>query len=762
MKNKDIYTNTKKNAYMQTNIINDKEKKNENETNSYHLINDENNNNLSSINNNKNTLILDKHNNLDLNKNKKNKTNQTLNDKSTENGNLIHIINKTNKHSNNKLLKPKTDYTSFYDSGLKLQEVISTNETSTPKTTDSIASLFSNNDGTNQDKTTGSKKKTSAKSKINNIQSDLLVKQAFMKIANKDQSTINDEANLSIEKRATKRKNDKNDDEELREFMKTRPEFKDKKNLTEPLKAKLRILINNKKKLEQTERELIRDRARGLFDDSHSSHSSSSTLSHPNNVSAIQNASLNSSLTTTNNISIEVRRSVSSTPSPTNNESVIADDNKSGNIENNNTNVNLSIEYDNDEVFDITDENPFDLGMHRSKRIKSIEQSIYQDTFENIQQTIQNTKNEIQVTMNTISEISNELLKVEQIHENDQKLTLEIQTKQIESFRLECENKKVDKNIMESDIQTMMSRQETSRTKQAENNKDILINIQKRRENYQNKLNNLNFQLDALISQKHKSPTKDSINISSDQHSLNNNGTANNNQPSINTSQESSNENTILLENNILKPPPISNNALPLTSSNLMNIKTKSSIGSTVGQAQQLHSILSQTHHSSKDTTKSTINDTEKEQSSNNNHAAENKENNADGASTSNKNNNNHQTTSHKWPHFNLNGSSFETFKNSLNKNHNPFIFAREINKQISSETDFQLYLKSRNHDTDNKLAKQIEEISKPDGVRNDLLLPPRSSEDWYDLKYIRPSYDVYLVGDGLKNFTDDIYVRTS
>lgn len=342
----------------------------------------------------------------------------------------------------------KTDYTSFYDSGLKLQEVISTNETSTPKSNDSIASLFSNNDGIKHENLTSSKKKTSTKKELNKITNDLLVKQAFMQIANKDQSKIIDEANLNLEKKAIKRKNDKNDDEELREFMKTRPEFNNKKNLTEPLKAKLRILINNKKKLEQTERELIRDRARGLFDDINSSHSStsSSTTNQSINVSIIgnntQNAPLNTSLTSVNNTSIEIHRGTESTLAPTSNDSIVCENNKS----NSNDNL-LPMEDENDEVFELNDESITDLSIHRSKRIKSVEQSIYQDTFENIQQTIQNTKNEIQLTNETINEISAELLKVEKIHENDYKVTLEIQTKQLEAFRLDCDHKKIEKKL---------------------------------------------------------------------------------------------------------------------------------------------------------------------------------------------------------------------------------------------------------------------------------------------------------------------------
>lgn len=54
----------------------------------------------------------------------------------------------------------------------------------------------------------------------------------------------------------------------------------------------------------------------------------------------------------------------------------------------------------------------------------------------------------------------------------------------------------------------------------------------------------------------------------------------------------------------------------------------------------------------------------------------------------------------------------------------------------------------------------QLLHINKPIDEQDKKILPPRESEDWYDLKYLRPSYDVYIIGDGLKDYTDDIYVR--
>jgi hypothetical protein len=230
-------------------------------------------------------------------------------------------------------------------------------------------------------------------------------------------------------------------------------------------------------------------------------------------------------------------------------------------------------------------------------------------------------------------------------------------------------------------------------------------------------------------------------------------------------SKESSDENSTLLESNKIKSP--SNKQTSFSPSKSVHISCNPSESSSFDPIKHLNSNSKQ--NVSPNVTPNAKTNYNSNKQSKCSRAEDNKENNIERTNSSKKINNEEinpnktdksEQPNQNWPHFNSDGSSFETFKKSLNNNQNPFIFARELNKKISHEAEHQLFLKKRNHDIDIRLGKQLEELKKPDGIRNDFLLPPRSSEDWYDLNYLRPSYDVYLVGDSLKNFTDDIYVR--
>ncbi len=595
--------------------------------------------------------------------------------------------------------------------------------------------------------------KSSVKNKFSNLTNDLAIKQSFMQLSNKDQSSIIEEANINREKKAAqKRKVNKadtgdDDEDELREFMKSRPEFDGKKNLTEALKKKLRVLISNKKKLEQTERELAVDKARGIYgnqDYNTSSNSSTSSSSSQVNIDT-STASVNK------NLSLEKCRGLDSTLGQASNGSVISETNISNNHSNIN-NMEESLFTVDDDVFETNDVvNNDSYQNQRPKRIKSTEQSLYHDTFENIQPTIQSTMSEIQLTTDKLTEISSEILKIEQIHESDTRSIIEIQNKQIESFRSDCILKKTDEQVMESDIKNMTNRHMLSRDAQTQSNNLILSNIRLRRDNEQNKLNTLNAQLKELINQKSKTSTI-SLEPKNIAHRFDN---VNEHHDDTSDNNKFAFENSTLLGNSLSDTLDTNKNLKTKEIMNNLSKATSTSLNNPDQMSLNAQKKVTNTENTPTATSKESKNKQNQEKIN-----GEIKANNIQIEPNVSQNLTTSPSNRQKPPNPCTNALTFDSFKQSLSNNPNLFEFTNNLKKQMSNESDFQINLKKRNAEIDAKLNIQLQELKKPDGIRNDYLLPPKTSEDWYDLKYIRPSYDVYLVGSGLKNFSDDIYKR--
>lgn len=76
------------------------------------------------------------------------------------------------------------------------------------------------------------------------------------------------------------------------------------------------------------------------------------------------------------------------------------------------------------------------------------------------------------------------------------------------------------------------------------------------------------------------------------------------------------------------------------------------------------------------------------------------------------------------------------------------------------NEKQWSNHLLERNRKIDSMLAERLTEIKKPAEVMNTLILPDKESEEWYDLKYIRESYDVFIFSNGFDKFKTDVTKR--
>jgi len=79
----------------------------------------------------------------------------------------------------------------------------------------------------------------------------------------------------------------------------------------------------------------------------------------------------------------------------------------------------------------------------------------------------------------------------------------------------------------------------------------------------------------------------------------------------------------------------------------------------------------------------------------------------------------------------------------------------------ISNNQYWQIALKERNDKIDVAVAQKINEMKKPIEQRNLNLLPNQSAEEWYDIRYCnRESWEVYIFGNGLVHYKDDMTQR--
>jgi hypothetical protein len=700
-----------------------------------------------------------------------------------KNGNNNEDLKSRPLYKNNKIYNFKANYVSLYDSDLSLQdELPGTSNDQNKEQCRVIMNLLNdeeqntNNAILNKHTKMNGKPSSEKSKKTGIISNDLVIKHAFQNLSNKSDAVFMEDATNNLARsRSNKRKNQLDEVEEkaMREYMKSKPELENKKNLTQNMISKLRLLMRNEKRQTELQSELNIDKQPLLFKQPHwesdsylkaplptspfgtPSHNNTSIFEFNNDSIYSQNyqsPKVNSSNSLLNFLdkSNERRRASSTKCSE-------EADISTATIENKSSQLNIN---DEDDIILLQNQKS-------SKKLKQSNSLTTTTTPDHLKVKKDQINMEINEKLALINTLKQEHHKVIIIHEKDMQATIEIQEKQLQQYRNKAISEKMPDNCIAIEISNLTKRQAQSREKQAADNnlisETMLLKILNEEETlrmlemqlleYNNKINQAKSTdkcplTSTAIKSKETDQRKEILQALTDNDGTykplfnsnknENNGDNGNKQQvsemevsisSTETNNKNPNEKTTDSDesNKLSQPNDKAIEKLVINQTDQANIT----------QIQKDINLHPSTEHEKQQTGDETTKQTSKEDKI------------PDEIKPADEKDKNQNTIPSKT--FNFTNRNWCFTSGGLTTN-----LEDEINKELKLKQS----IRERNNKIDEKIRNQLEELKKPPEERNLFILPPNTSEDWYDLNYIRPSYDVYIIGEGLKNYTSDIHVR--
>jgi len=112
------------------------------------------------------------------------------------------------------------------------------------------------------------------------------------------------------------------------------------------------------------------------------------------------------------------------------------------------------------------------------------------------------------------------------------------------------------------------------------------------------------------------------------------------------------------------------------------------------------------------------------------------------------------KTNNLTWPTPVLASQNGTTNTNSISTSNN-------FTASFDDPTAWSNYITMRNKNIDSLIERRMVELKKPFEQSDKSILPERDSEEWYDFRYhARESFDVYIYGNGLIDYKDDMVKR--
>jgi len=742
------------------------------------LKNDYNKNNIYSNKLNFTTLDSNK-----LNKNKELNFQYTPSSINSSNGNFIITSKKTgnpsfNKNKNN--FKKENHFDSYgsefnlCDEIQKMNENDQTYSTLTPVDLNRIFSTNPTAHSTVDSKLPNRQMKINSKTNknangsfVHDYDKDLHLKQQIVNLSNQNDSEFKKKA-AEKHSNGKKRKSQSEDNLQITKeerdaytkFMKNHPAFTHNKNLTKKIIEKIKILMVNAKKKETIEKELERDKNRNI--QSQSSYSLGSTSSASTTTSIANDKDIKSAFSRDS-----------------------TDDNNSLNIS--------DLVATNDDVFDESvDDSCEEYKSQYSKRNKneSLDITIFYDAKHiEVARSDDNRDmilKEIESLKNQITEIQTEKNKILNLHEHDLKSTQEFHALEVNTLLAKLKSDTtMSESLIHSELENLKLRQESSKKNLVTSNQLTISNIIKRQDNLENQLIKLEEDLQNLNKlENNLGLDLNSINATSNTSKINLMETS---KCSDNTSsaqiqdENESHKSTITTKENTCKNTVLDQVSIIAATSGTTSSSLKSITSTTTGTTEDFNSgSLDKLANSKlatdneKNTTVETINKINKNNTNWNPNVdltnvfkslSQKAQPSASPAETTNSNTNkknNSDQIAEKNRQENV-PSINQHQSNKIFQNNQPLTLGttnKQIVNDINTRNQWLSSMKSRNLQIDQKIEKQLLEIKKPAEEQNKLILPPNDCEEWYDLRYIRPVYDFYIIGTGLKNFCEDINRR--
>lgn len=402
----------------------------------------------------------------------------------------------------NKNFKNKKEYVSLYDNDFKIQdEMLKNNINSETSTNSSILISLFNEMGQESEcpeqQPQQQRNKKVAKRRSNSLgnsencpPNDLLIKQAIVNLANKNNEAFMPDASLKLDKlKSSKRKKDeqitKDEETKIREFMKSRPEFVYKKKLTVNVIDKIRILMKNEEKHEKLQEELKRDRMPNIY---------GLQNQHPSPIPSSSNTSFAKSTSDDQDTEQDMSQILCSTAKKTNNNREL---NKTAYLSCNNSTIELNRAGEStidqqSNTTEILQNDPSNIQMIESLEDTSIEDEVFENENKKLKSIVTNV-NSFSV-QNEITKMETELLELKKLvtiitdernemkssQQNDMKIIIELQNEEKQKLEDKLKRETSNQYSINLELENLEARHQSTRCKQFTKDSELLTSVDDR------------------------------------------------------------------------------------------------------------------------------------------------------------------------------------------------------------------------------------------------------------------------------------------